>query len=70
MLSHEDGKKVSVGYEKLLVLKLQKYGAIDVFVSNAAVNPALGIKILEAQESVLDKLWEVNVKSSILIIQV
>lgn len=39
-------------------------------VSNAAVNPAHDSKILETQETVLDKLWEVNVKSPILILQV
>lgn len=38
-------------------------------VSNAAANPSVDA-ILEMQESVLDKLWEINVKSSVLILQV
>lgn len=50
-------------------VKLQKYGGIDVVVSNAAVNPSVET-ILETKESVMDKLWEINVKSSILVIQV
>lgn len=48
---------------------LQKYGKIDVIVSNAAANPSVD-SILETKEPVLDKLWEINVKSSILILQV
>uniref|UniRef100_A0A7N2L3R7 Tropinone reductase-like 3 n=1 Tax=Quercus lobata TaxID=97700 RepID=A0A7N2L3R7_QUELO len=47
---------------------VQKYGKIDVVVSNAAANPSFD-DILQTQESVLDKLWEINVKSSILILQ-
>ncbi|CAK9156865.1 unnamed protein product [Ilex paraguariensis] len=47
---------------------IQKYGKIDVIVSNAAANPSAD-PILEIKESVLDKLWEINVKSSILIVQ-
>lgn len=38
-------------------------------VSNAAANPSTAT-ILESKESVLDKLWEVNVKTAILILQV
>lgn len=47
----------------------QKYGKIDVVVSNAAANPSVDV-ILQTKESVLDKLWEINVKSSILLLQV
>lgn len=47
----------------------QKYGKIDVVVSNAAANPSVD-NILETKESVLDKLWEINVKSAILVLQV
>uniref|UniRef100_A0A493TQD0 SDR family oxidoreductase n=1 Tax=Anas platyrhynchos platyrhynchos TaxID=8840 RepID=A0A493TQD0_ANAPP len=36
---------------------LDTYGAIDILVSNAAVNPVLG-GTLEAEEEVWDKLWE------------
>ncbi|GAB4826522.1 hypothetical protein Ancab_033418 [Ancistrocladus abbreviatus] len=47
---------------------VQKYGAIDVIVSNAAANPTVDT-ILETQESILDKLWEINVKASILLLK-
>ncbi|KAJ7967759.1 Tropinone reductase-like [Quillaja saponaria] len=47
---------------------VQKYGKIDVLVSNAAVNPSVET-ILQTQESALDKLWEVNVKAAILLLQ-
>ncbi|XP_039140552.1 tropinone reductase-like 3 [Dioscorea cayenensis subsp. rotundata] len=45
------------------------YGHIDIFVSNVAVNPIVD-NILDSQEQVLDKLWEVNVKAVILLLQV
>lgn len=48
---------------------LQKYGKINVVVSNAAVNPSLD-PILKIQNSILDKLWEINVKSTILLLKV
>lgn len=48
---------------------VQKYGEIDVIVSNAAANPSVNA-ILDTQESVLDKLWEINVKASILLLKV
>ncbi|KAL0012207.1 hypothetical protein SO802_007315 [Lithocarpus litseifolius] len=54
--------------KNLIDKTVQKYGKIDVVVSNAAANPSID-DILQSQESVLDKLWEINVKSSILILQ-
>jgi dehydrogenase/reductase SDR family protein 4 len=47
----------------------QKYGKIDVVVSNAAVSPSSD-STLETHESVLDKLWEINVKAAILLLKV
>ncbi|KAK9068914.1 hypothetical protein SSX86_013030 [Deinandra increscens subsp. villosa] len=47
---------------------VQRYGKVDVVVSNAAVNPSVDA-ILQTEESVLDKLWEINVKTSILLLQ-
>ncbi|KAM0933964.1 putative short-chain dehydrogenase/reductase SDR, NAD(P)-binding domain superfamily [Dioscorea sansibarensis] len=44
------------------------YGCIDIFVSNAAVNPTVD-NLLNVQERTLDKLWEVNVKAAILLLQ-
>ncbi|KAK4485027.1 hypothetical protein RD792_007635 [Penstemon davidsonii] len=52
----------------LIEKTVQKYGKIDVIVSNAAANPAVD-GILETKESVLDKLWDINVKTSILLLQ-
>lgn len=37
--------------------------------SNAAANPSID-NILNTKESVLDKLWEINVKATILLLQV
>uniref|UniRef100_A0A7N2R5G0 Tropinone reductase-like 3 n=1 Tax=Quercus lobata TaxID=97700 RepID=A0A7N2R5G0_QUELO len=54
--------------KNLIDKTVQKYGKIDVVVSNAAANPSFD-DILQTQESVLYKLWEINVKSSILILQ-
>ena len=48
---------------------LQKYGKIDVVVSNAAANPSVE-PILQTKDSILDKLWEINVKASILLLKV
>lgn len=54
--------------KNLIEQTLQKYGKIDVVVSNAAANPSVDT-ILETKEPVLDKLWEINVKASILLLQ-
>ena len=48
---------------------LQNFGHIDIVVSNAAANPSVD-SILEMKESVLAKLWDINVKASILLLQV
>ncbi|KAI3987433.1 hypothetical protein MKX01_042437 [Papaver californicum] len=54
--------------KNLIDQTIQKYGKINVVVSNAAANPSID-PILETKESILDKLWEINVKASILILQ-
>ncbi|KAH9798075.1 Short-chain dehydrogenase/reductase SDRA [Citrus sinensis] len=54
--------------KNLIDKTVEKYGRIDVFVLNAAVNP-YAADLLKTKESVLDKLWEINVKSSILLMQ-
>ncbi|KAL6990708.1 hypothetical protein U1Q18_008828 [Sarracenia purpurea var. burkii] len=54
--------------KNLIETTVQKYGKIDVVVSNAAANPSTD-NILDTKESVLDKLWEINVKTSILLLQ-
>ncbi|KAJ9135537.1 hypothetical protein P3X46_032712 [Hevea brasiliensis] len=56
-------------HRKNLIQKtIQKYGKIYVIVSNAAANPSAE-SILLTQESVLDELWEINVKASILLLK-
>ncbi|KAH7672247.1 dehydrogenase/reductase SDR family member 4 protein [Dioscorea alata] len=54
--------------KELIDKTIQIYGHIDIFVSNAAVNPTVD-SILDSQEQILDKLWEVNVKAAILLLQ-
>eukprot|EP00252_Welwitschia_mirabilis_P017187 TRINITY_DN3811_c0_g2_i1.p1 TRINITY_DN3811_c0_g2~~TRINITY_DN3811_c0_g2_i1.p1 ORF type:complete len:251 (-),score=60.02 TRINITY_DN3811_c0_g2_i1:37-789(-) len=54
--------------QALIRTAVDKYGKIDVLVSNAAVNPTVA-SILETPESVLDKLWEINVKAAVLLVQ-
>ncbi|KAI3829403.1 hypothetical protein L1987_03526 [Smallanthus sonchifolius] len=52
--------------KNLIDQTVQKHGKIDVVVSNAAVNPSVDA-ILRTKESTLDKLWETNVKTAILL---
>lgn len=52
----------------LIQKTVNKYGGIDILVSNAAVNPTVD-PIVEIPEPVLDKLWEINVKATILLVQ-
>lgn len=61
---------VSDGQQRknLINQTIEKFGKIDVVVSNAAANPSVD-SILQTKESVLDKLWEINVKSGILLLQ-
>lgn len=51
------------------VLRFQKYGHIDIVVSNAAANPSID-PIVSMSEKALDKLWEVNLKASVQVVQV
>ncbi len=41
--------------------QLQKYGGIDILVSNAAVNPGAG-PLAETSPDVIDKILDINVK--------
>lgn len=49
------------------VWSLQAYGRLDILVSNAAVNPTAGA-LLDTSASALDKVWDINVKSAILLV--
>lgn len=51
---------------KLFEETFKKFGGIDILVSNAAVNPAVG-SVLDSTEEVWDKIFDVNVKSSYLL---
>ncbi|CAL5091599.1 unnamed protein product [Urochloa decumbens] len=52
----------------LIDTAIENFGHIDTLVSNAAANPTVD-GILEMKEAVLDKLWDINVKASILLLQ-
>ncbi|KAL6768994.1 hypothetical protein ACKKBF_B17055 [Auxenochlorella protothecoides x Auxenochlorella symbiontica] len=47
---------------------VQTYGGLDVLVSNAAVNPASGA-LLDCPAPVIDKIFDINVKSALLLTQ-
>ncbi|CAL4901624.1 unnamed protein product [Urochloa decumbens] len=53
---------------RLIDTAVKNFGHIDILVSNAAANPTVD-GILEMKEAVLDKLWDINVKASILLLQ-
>jgi len=54
--------------KSLIDTAVKNFGHIDILVSNAAANPTVD-GILEMKEAVLDKLWDINVKASILLLQ-
>ncbi|XP_063535628.1 dehydrogenase/reductase SDR family member 4 isoform X1 [Cydia strobilella] len=49
--------------KKLFDIANDKFGGLDILVSNAAVNPGVS-PVLETEENVWDKIFEINVKSS------
>ncbi|KAG8236435.1 hypothetical protein J437_LFUL016962 [Ladona fulva] len=51
---------------RLLNKAVETFGGIDVLVSNAATNPAVG-PVLDCEESVWDKIFEINVKAAFLL---
>lgn len=64
------GVKCHVGNEAdrkaMLQAALDKYGGIDILVSNAAVNPEVG-PVLDTSEAAWDKIFDINVKCSYLL---
>ncbi|KAL2630230.1 hypothetical protein R1flu_014916 [Riccia fluitans] len=54
--------------KNLIKSTVDKYGRIDILVSNAAANPTMD-PIARMSEANLDKLWDTNVKAGILIAQ-
>ncbi|XP_058038322.1 dehydrogenase/reductase SDR family member 4-like [Ahaetulla prasina] len=51
---------------RLVDTAVERYGGIDILVSNAAVNPFFG-SILDASEEVWDKILDINVKATALL---
>lgn len=54
--------------KRLLDFAVAKYGGIDIFISNAAVNPVM-CQILDTPENAWDKIFDVNVKSAFMLTQ-
>ncbi|KAM3823281.1 dehydrogenase/reductase SDR family member 4-like [Vipera latastei] len=52
--------------QRLVDTAIERYGGIDILVSNAAVNPFFG-NILDASEEVWDKIFDINVKATALL---
>ncbi|XP_047475410.1 dehydrogenase/reductase SDR family member 4-like [Penaeus chinensis] len=50
--------------ETLVSKTVEKFGGIDILVSNAAVNPTVG-GVLDCPEAIWDKIFEVNVKNAL-----
>lgn len=44
------------------------FGGLDILISNAAVNPAVG-PVLDSTEEVWDKIFDINVKSTFLLMK-
>lgn len=66
------GCKCHVGNEddrkSLFRETMATFGRIDIFVSNAAVNPFMG-KILECPEKTWDKIFDVNVRAPFIMVK-
>ncbi|CAH1779235.1 unnamed protein product [Owenia fusiformis] len=54
--------------KKLIEQTVKEQGGLDIFVSNAAVNPTMG-PILETTESVWDKIFDTNLKANFFLIK-
>lgn len=52
----------------LLKATVDKFGGLDILVSNAAVNPS-ATQVLDTPEKAWDKIFEINVKSAFLLTQ-
>ncbi|PNH09405.1 Dehydrogenase/reductase SDR family member 4 [Tetrabaena socialis] len=54
--------------QRLVEQCVQKYGGLDVLVSNAAVNPGAG-PISETTPDVVDKVLDINIKAAVLLVK-
>lgn len=61
-------KKTQFDYSYTYFQTISKYGVLDILVSNAAVNPAVG-PVTDCPEAVWDKIFDVNVKSTFLLMK-
>lgn len=52
--------------KKLFDETVERFGGLDILVSNAAVNPEVG-QVLDASEQAWDKIFDINVKSSFML---
>jgi len=52
--------------EKLIEETVNKFGGIDILISNAAVNPVFG-PVLSCPEDAWDKIFDINVKAAFLL---
>ncbi|XP_065913073.1 dehydrogenase/reductase SDR family member 4-like [Dysidea avara] len=53
--------------KQLIQETMNKFGKLDILVSNAAVNPIFDVPIVEVTEKAWDKVFDVNVKASFLL---
>jgi len=52
--------------QKMIRTAVEKYGGLDILVSNAAVNPFFG-RALDCPEEMWDKIFDINVKTAFLL---
>lgn len=54
--------------KQLVAQCVQKYGGLDILVSNAAVNPGAG-PLADTPPDVIDKILDINIKAAVLLVQ-
>ncbi|XP_051836462.1 dehydrogenase/reductase SDR family member 4-like isoform X2 [Antechinus flavipes] len=55
--------------KRLVATAIERYGGIDILVSNAAVNPFFG-RLVDVSEEIWDKILDVNLKSTALLMNI
>lgn len=58
----------SINYLSIFKKAVSRYGGLDILVPNAAANPTMG-PVLDTSEAVWDKIFEINVKSTFLLMK-
>lgn len=54
--------------QRLFATTVERYGGLDILVSNAAVNPAMG-SIIDVSEEIWTKIFEINVTASFMLLK-